>query len=50
MSDRVSGILHSNTSTGTSKKKSEIFQAFISWNLDDYGLQITKTPNSVSRY
>ncbi len=28
---------------------SEIFQAFISWNFDDYGLQIMKTPNSVSQ-
>ncbi len=28
---------------------SEIFQAFISWNFDDYGLQIMKTQNSVSR-
>ncbi len=27
--------------------QSEIFQAFISWNFDDYGLQIMKTPNSV---
>ncbi len=26
-----------------------IFQAFISWNFDDYDLQITKTQNSVSR-
>ncbi len=25
-----------------------IFQAFISWHFDDYGLQITKTQNSVS--
>ncbi len=28
---------------------SEIFQAFNSWNLDDYGLQIMKTHNSVSQ-
>ncbi len=28
--------------------QSEIFQAFISWNFDDYGLQIMKTNNSVS--
>ncbi len=28
--------------------QSEIFQAFISWNFDDNGLQIMKTPNSVS--
>ncbi len=27
---------------------SEIFQAFISWIFDDYGLQIMKTQNSVS--
>ncbi len=27
----------------------EIFQAFISWHLDDYGLQIMKTQNSVSQ-
>ncbi len=27
---------------------SEIFQASISWNFDDYGLQIMKTQNSVS--
>ncbi len=27
---------------------SEIFQAFISWNFDDYSLQIMKTQNSVS--
>ncbi len=26
-------------------KQSEIFQAFISWNVDDYGLQIMKTQN-----
>ncbi len=30
-------------------KQSEIFQAFISWNVDDYGLQIIKTQNSVSQ-
>ncbi len=29
--------------------QSEIFQAFISWNLDYYGLQMMKTPNSVSQ-
>ncbi len=29
--------------------KSEIFQAFISWNFDDYSLQIMKTQNSVSQ-
>ncbi len=29
--------------------QSEIFQAFISWHFDDYGLQIIKTPNSVSQ-
>ncbi len=28
---------------------SEIFQTFISWNFDDYGLQIMKTQNSVSQ-
>ncbi len=28
--------------------QSEIFQAFISWHVDDYGLQIMKTQNSVS--
>ncbi len=28
--------------------QSEIFQAFISWNCDDYGLQIMKTQDSVS--
>ncbi len=28
---------------------SEIFQAFTSWNFDDYGLQIMKTQNSVSQ-
>ncbi len=28
--------------------QSEIFQAFISWNVDDFGLQIMKTQNSVS--
>ncbi len=28
---------------------SEIFQAFVSWNFDDYGLQIMKTKNSVSQ-
>ncbi len=28
---------------------SEIFQALISWNFDDYGLQIMKTPNSESQ-
>ncbi len=28
---------------------SEIFQAFISLNLDDYGLQVMKTQNSVSQ-
>ncbi len=27
----------------------EIFQAFISWNFDDYGLQIIKTQNSWSQ-
>ncbi len=27
--------------------QSEIFQAFISWHFDDYGLQIMKTQNSV---
>ena len=27
---------------------SEIFQAFISFNFDDYGLQLMKTQNSVS--
>ncbi len=27
---------------------SDIFQAFISWNVDDYGLHIMKTQNSVS--
>ncbi len=27
----------------------EIFQAFISWDFDDYGLQIMKTQYSVSR-
>ncbi len=30
-------------------KKSETFQVFISWNFDDYGLQIMKTQNSVSQ-
>ncbi len=29
--------------------QSEIFQALMSWNFDDYGLQITKTQNSVSQ-
>ncbi len=29
--------------------KSEIFQAFYSWNVDDYGLKIMKTQNSVSQ-
>ncbi len=29
--------------------QSEIFQVFISWNFDDYGLQIMKTQNSVSQ-
>ncbi len=29
--------------------QSEIFQAFISWHFDDYGLQIMKTQNSVSQ-
>ncbi len=29
--------------------QSEIFLAFISWNFDDYGLQIMKTQNSVSQ-
>ncbi len=29
--------------------QSEIFQAFISWNFDDYNLQIMKTQNSVSQ-
>ncbi len=29
--------------------QSEIFQAFISWNWYDYGLQIMKTQNSVSQ-
>ncbi len=29
--------------------QSEIFQAFISWHVDDYGLQIMKTQNSVSQ-
>ncbi len=29
--------------------QSEIFQAFISWNFDDYGLQIMKTQNSESQ-
>ncbi len=29
--------------------QSEIFQAFISWNFDEYGLQIFKTRNSVSQ-
>ncbi len=29
--------------------QSEIFQAFISWHFDDYGVQITKTQNSVSQ-
>ncbi len=29
--------------------KSEIFQAFFSWNFGDYGLQIMKTQNSVSQ-
>ncbi len=29
--------------------QSEIFQAFISWNFHDYGLQIMKTQNSVSQ-
>ncbi len=28
--------------------RSEIFKAFISWNFDDYGLQIMKTQFSVS--
>ncbi len=28
--------------------QSEIFQAFISWNFDDFGLPIMKTKNSVS--
>ncbi len=28
--------------------QSEIFQAFISWNVDDYGLQIMKTPLKIS--
>ncbi len=28
---------------------SEIFQAFISWNFDDYGLQTMETQNSVSQ-
>ncbi len=29
--------------------QSEIYQAFISWHFDDYGLQIMKTQNSVSQ-
>ncbi len=29
--------------------QSEIFQAFISWNFDDYGLQIIKSQNAVSQ-
>ncbi len=29
--------------------QSIIFQAFISWNVDDYGSQIMKTQNSVSQ-
>ncbi len=29
--------------------QSEIFQAFFSWNFDDYSLQIMKTQNSVSQ-
>ncbi len=29
--------------------QSEIFQAFISWNFDDFGLQKMKTLNSVSQ-
>ncbi len=29
--------------------QSEIFQAFLSWNFDDYGLQIMKTQNEVSQ-
>ncbi len=29
--------------------QSEIFQAFIYWNVDDYGLQIMKTQNSESQ-
>ena len=29
--------------------QSEIFQAFICYNFDDYGLQLMKTPNSKSQ-
>jgi len=29
---------------------SEIFQAFICCNFDDYGLQFMKTPNSILEY
>ncbi len=29
--------------------QSEIFQAFVSWNFDDYGLQIMKTQNALSK-
>ncbi len=32
-----------------SLQQSEIFQAFISWHFDDYGLKIMKTQNSVSQ-
>jgi len=30
--------------------QSEIFQAFICYNFDDYGLQFMKTPNSKLEY
>jgi len=30
--------------------QSEIFQAFICYNFDDYGLQLMKTPNSKLAY
>jgi len=30
--------------------QSEIFQAFICYNFDDYGLQLMKTPNSKLEY
>ncbi len=47
-------IFHSNVSLISESEThilyrciDEIFQVFISWNFDDYGLQIMKTPNSV---
>ncbi len=43
ISERETHILYRFTT------QSEIFQAFISWNVDDYGLQIMKTQNSVSQ-